>query len=214
MVARQSRRGTATVPKSALSTTTLRSVVCGLGLLVAPMTLASGVSFQGTYWAEAADRHGVPVEYLYSIALAESRTAWSDGLARPYPYVVRYRDEVTTYPDREAAKEGLSALLEDGADKRRIDVGLMQKNLHWHGDRVSAYHEYLDPRIAIDAAASYLAETLASAPDNPALGIGRYHTWEPLERAKAYGDYVLRLACELGGPCHTDSSTPTTASAE
>jgi soluble lytic murein transglycosylase-like protein len=79
-----------------------------------------------------------------------------------------------------------------------IDVGIMQINLHWHGHRVNDPAELLDPETNLLVGASVLATAIRSAPDDLALGIGRYHSWQE-KRARDYGKRVLAIVHNLQG---------------
>jgi soluble lytic murein transglycosylase-like protein len=99
----------------------------------------------------------------------------------------------TIYLDgREAAAAHVRSLL--AAGHRSIDIGLMQVNLRWHGHRVQRAEDLLDPVTNLYVGADILAESIASAPDDLALGVGRYHSWNDRTAAYRYGRKVLALA--------------------
>ncbi|MBO0165680.1 transglycosylase SLT domain-containing protein, partial [Vibrio alginolyticus] len=68
----------------------------------------------------------------------------------------------------ESAKLKLDALLAQHG--RNVDVGMMQINLRWHGDKVSSPDELLDPAKNVDVGAGYLAQCISSAPGDLELG--------------------------------------------
>jgi hypothetical protein len=76
---------------------------------------------------------------------------------------------------------------------RAIDVGLMQINLHWHGDQVADPVQLLDACTNLEIAAEILVEAIRSVPGDLELGIGGYHHWKDPAIARAYGRRVLRM---------------------
>ncbi|KRW83628.1 hypothetical protein AQ621_16400 (plasmid) [Marinobacter sp. P4B1] len=122
------------------------------------------------------------------------------GLARPDPYVIR--DGSTIYRPESflEASEILSELLADGRDDdklKRIDVGMMQVNLFWHGQRVEELDELLIPAINIMVGSQILAKALASKARSLEERVGRYHSWTP-KLAKPYGSSVIQISCGIG----------------
>lgn len=81
-----------------------------------------------------------------------------------------------------------------------IDVGLMQINLHWHGDKVADPVQLLDAHTNLEIAAEILAEAIQSAPGDLELGVGRYHHWKNAAIARAYGRRVLRMVRAMIAP--------------
>lgn len=169
-----------------------------LALLLAIAQLAGAAPVQasppglaGTHWERVARNHGLDPAVLYAVALAESGRPSQDGLA-PWPWVVNTPKGPRFFESEASARAGLRELL---ASHRPIDldVGLMQLNLHWHGDREADPAMLLDPLTNLAIAAEVLARALRSAPADRVLGVGRYHSWRA-ERARGYGRRVLRVA--------------------
>ncbi len=60
------------------------------------------------------------------------------------------------YANKQDAEQALLNLIRKGI--RNVDVGIMQVNLYWHGDKVANDLALLDPRTNITVAARYLKE--------------------------------------------------------
>lgn len=150
----------------------------------------------GTVWETVAARHGLNPRLLYGVALQETRHAAGPATSSPWPYTLRGPDGPQFHRSQEDAAQALRQLLKRHRPLA-IDVGLMQINLHWHGDQVARPEQLLDPQTNLDLAARILAEAIRSAPGDLALGIGRYHQWQDANVARAYGRRVLRLVKAL-----------------
>ncbi len=170
-----------------------RPLVAVAALLLA--TSCAALELTGTAWDRAARAAGLDPYLLYAIALLESPIARPGGRVSPWPYAIHTPDGPRRYPSREAALAALPGLLAR-YPRARLDVGLMQVNLGWHGSRVERPASLLDPATNLRIGAAILAETLASAPADPLLGLGRYHTWRE-EPARAYAARVERLRRRL-----------------
>ena len=145
----------------------------------------------GEQWRIAGQTHGVDPILLYAVALAESATPRGTNQVTPWPYALRAGTEAHYPQDVQSAGTLLDSLLK-AESARTLDIGLMQINLHWHGHRVENPADLLDSRINLKVGAQILAEAMASAPQDPALGIGRYHSWRD-DRARWYGNRVLAI---------------------
>jgi soluble lytic murein transglycosylase-like protein len=117
--------------------------------------------------AQAAARTGVPLNVLYSVGLTETG---SRGELGPYDMNV----------DGRAVHSGTlgEALARFAAAKARgarlIDVGCMQINVRFHGDRFRSLAEMFDPAINVDYAAAFL-KTLQAQEGNWTLAVARYN---------------------------------------
>lgn len=142
------------------------------------------------WWRTGLDR-GIDPYLLYAVALTESARAFNDIVA-PWPWALNRNGE-TIYPDgHKAAAALVRSLLAIG--QQSIDIGLMQVNLRWHGHRVQRAEDLLDPVTNLHVGADILAESIASAPGDLILGVGRYHSWNDRTAAYQYGRKVLELA--------------------
>ena len=150
-----------------------------------------GASDPVSAWAAAARAHDLDPVVLYAIALQESRTLWTDGLARPWPWTLRSaRDGTRRYTTAEAATEALEALL--AAGERNVDVGLMQINWAYHHRRVAEPSALLDPRRNIGVGAAILGEALEASHGDLDRALGAYHHDPDSERARRYSAQVRR----------------------
>jgi hypothetical protein len=149
------------------------------------------IDLKNTAWWRIAMEKGVDPYLLYAVALLESARV-SDGLAAPWPWALN-RGGKTLYPEN--PEQAIAQLRASLAERNMmIDVGLMQVNLRWHGRRVDKPEDIIDPVINLRIGADILAEAIASAPGDLALGVGRYHSWRDLDAAYRYGRKVLLIA--------------------
>lgn len=147
---------------------------------------------QQSLWATAAAFAGIHAHTLYSIALQESGQQWKDGTFRPWPWTLHVNSGKSgikagahRYPSREAAETALHNML--GLGLNNVDVGLMQINIVWHGDKVKDAVQLLDPRINLTVAATILKNVHAGA--NVTQTIARYHSFNP-QRGLVYANQV------------------------
>jgi hypothetical protein len=120
----------------------------------------------------AADRAGVPATALFSLALQESGMPFN-GRLRPWPWTLNIAGEAARYATREQACTGLHQALA-AHDAKRVDVGLGQVNVGYHGHRVSEPCQLLDPYRNLAIAATILREQHTPG-DDWLIAIGRYH---------------------------------------
>lgn len=152
------------------------------------------IDLSGTVWAQAAAPRHLDPYLLYAIALVESARV-SQGWARPWPWALNEAGRTAYPPTPEAALDRIRRRV--AAGQWATDVGLMQISLRWHGRRADRLEALLDPVTNVQLGAEILAEALASAPGDPALGVGRYHHWRNRRAAYRYGHQVLALADRL-----------------
>ncbi|MBS1211417.1 MAG: transglycosylase [Proteobacteria bacterium] len=159
-----------------------------------PKPAANRVDLNHTLWARVAMERALDPHLLYAVALVESARVSGDSAA-PWPWALNH-DGKTLYADSpEAAIHQVRNSLSAG--KWAIDVGLMQVNLRWHRHRVHRAEDLVDPLTNLQVGADILAESIASAPGDLALGVGRYHAWNDRVAAYRYGRKVLALAERL-----------------
>lgn len=166
----------------------MAAVGCLTVLAVPP---AAAVNLAGTHWEHVAKRHGLDPVVLYAVAIQESQKPRGHGLASPWPWVTRSPEGARFYPSRADAATDLRRLV-SRYKPVQIDVGLLQVNLGWHGQKVADPTDLLDARTNMEIAADILSAALHSAPGDPELGLGRYNTYT--ERlAREYGRKVLAV---------------------
>lgn len=105
---------------------------------------------------EAALRHQVPPEALQAVTLAESGRLIG-GRFRPWPWTLNVGGRGYYYNSREEACRALTRFMRVRSLKR-IDAGLAQTNLGWHGHRFVTSCDALDPSRNLDAAARILRD--------------------------------------------------------
>lgn len=160
---------------------------------------ATAFSLEHTPFESAAEQQGLDPTLLYALTLIESNdTAPERGIARgfiaPWPYTLRSPDKAYRFDTRAEAEEALKRLVET---TELVDVGWAQINWYWHKDRVTSLEDLLDPLYNLEYASQYLAESMALAPNDPALGIGYYHNREDKVLARNYGERVLAVQKNL-----------------
>ncbi|ENA27874.1 transglycosylase-like protein with SLT domain [Pseudomonas duriflava] len=152
-------------------------------------------------FGEIAREHGLPVNLLYSVALAESAYSSSEGIS-PWPYTIRTATKAYYAKTLEEAEHLLTDLLRSA---RSVDVGIMQVNLYWNSDRINDPKSLLSAENGLRTGASILSERIRSAPGDLELGIGRYHNIKNEALARNYGSRVLaickNISYVIGGVC-------------
>lgn len=153
-------------------------------------SMSIGADFSGTIWEQAAIANNLDPAMVYAVAINESGFPAEVGIA-PHSYTVRYDGKVVRAKSWE---EYVDAAYSATASYEpwQIDIGAMQLNLKWmseHGD----ISDMLDPQNNILIGAKNLAKTIASAPDDLELGVGRYFSWVDEQGARQYGRKALEI---------------------
>ena len=137
--------------------------------------------------ARAARNSGVPLNVLYSVGLTETGHRGELG---PYDMNVDGREvHSDTLP---AAMARFAAARAKGA--KFIDVGCMQINVRFHGQRFISVAQMFDPALNVGYAASFL-KTLRAQEGNWTVAVARYNAGPGKSRGRA------RL-CLCGNPQH------------
>lgn len=151
---------------------------------------------RNTVWWSAARERRLDPYVLYAVALVESAQIRQRAVVAPWPWALNREGQAIIPGTRAEAGDILRASIDQGI--RSIDVGLMQVNLRWNGHRVARPEQLLNPATNIRIGADILAEAIASAPDDEALGIGRYHAgFRNDAEAYRYGRLVMAVAGKL-----------------
>lgn len=135
-------------------------------------------------YAAIADEYGVPAGLLYSVGMAESRASFS---GKPWPWTLNVRGRSLYFPTKAAAATHLADLLASG--ETMVDVGLMQVNWYWHGEKLRDPETALSPYYNLRVGAAYLREQYDLTGDWYAAA-GRYHS-KQAQRAGAYASTVM-----------------------
>lgn len=164
--------------------------------------LANGPSWAGaerfsladTAWEKAGRIVRLDPYLLYAVGYVESRLG-RKGRVGPWPYAIRTPNQSHYPADYGAALGVLEGLSEE--ERLDSDMGWMQVNVRWHGKRVPDLTHLLHPAINLRIGAGILREAVDSAPGDPELAVGRYHTWMDEARGRDYGRRVLTLRRKL-----------------
>jgi soluble lytic murein transglycosylase-like protein len=146
-------------------------------------------NFNDTPWNSVGQEYGIDPHLLYSIALIESMSLWSDGKVRPWRWALNV-DGKPYYP--KTREEALNIILKNISSASNIDVGAMQVSIRYHKDKIQCPLDLLDIENNIRVGAQILRIAMDST-DDPIIGIGRYHSWSN-SKAKEYGRKVFLLA--------------------
>lgn len=160
------------------------------GVLASTNTSSVADSLRGSLFEQQGTSTGTDPLLLYTIALVESGFGRGQGNISPWPWTLRSNQSHYAKTKAEAEKK-LAEWIE--AYGRKIDIGMCQTNLFWHGHRVKQAADLLDPPTNLRVANQILIESLKSSPGDIELGIGRYHNWTEPERARNYGSRVLAI---------------------
>jgi len=150
---------------------------------------------QNTLWWQIANRHQLDPYVLYAVALLESAKRNDPNHITPWPWAINKSGKSIIPASLQEARSILTKALAEGS--RNIDVGLMQINFRWHGHRFDKPEDLLNPVTNLQIGALLLSEAIQSAPNNLVLGIGRYHSWQNVSAAVAYGRKVLAIADQI-----------------
>ena len=141
----------------------------------------------------AAQDYDVPLNVLYAVGLTETGTR---GMLSPYDINVDGRSIQSE--SLEQALDRVERELARGA--KYIDVGCMQINRRWHGQKFRSLREMFDPVVNVRYAARFLKE-LKSREGSWTLAVARYNAGPDNDPAqKKYVCAVIRnmIASRLG----------------
>lgn len=173
-----------------------KALVFALAALVSASSSGNTI-VANTVFERAGSASQVDPLLLFAVALAESAVGVDDAHVSPHPWTLRAPDFPVYAESYEDARARLSELIQTYGG--RVDVGLMQVSIHWHGNRVDDPATLLDPEQNVHLGAEILATAIASAPGDLELGVGRYHHWRDENKARQYGRRVLRIYERLQG---------------
>jgi soluble lytic murein transglycosylase-like protein len=115
----------------------------------------------------AASRHNVPLGVLYAVGMTETGRK---GSLQPYALNVEGRAIF--------AKDESDAIAQFHKARRRgavlIDLGCMQINHHYHGNKFASLHAMLDPAANVEYAAQFL-KRLRAREGSWTMAVARYH---------------------------------------
>lgn len=144
----------------------------------------------------AARAAGIPPLVLYAIALQESGIRLR-GELRPWPWTLNLAGQPRRFASRAPACRALLRALQRG-DARRVDAGLAQINLGYHGQRFASPCAALDPRHNLAVAADLLRQHRHQTGDW-VLAAGHYHRPAGGAPAARYRRHFARHLARLQG---------------
>lgn len=115
----------------------------------------------------AARKYHVPLGVLYAVGLTE--TGRRNSL---YPYALNIEGKSVFPPSRRAAEQDVLDARQHG--KKLIDIGCMQINHHYHGDKFRSVEHMLEPRANVQYAAQFLRD-LRRRQGSWTMAVARYH---------------------------------------
>ncbi|EKN4037894.1 transglycosylase SLT domain-containing protein [Yersinia enterocolitica] len=122
---------------------------------------------------EIAAEAQVPVELLYSLALAESSRRFKGG-EHPWPWTINVAGKGYRYNTREEAWQALIQFVRK-APLKRIDVGITQVNLGWNGHLFPSFYDAFDPSTNLRVAAHILRSCYETSFGSWIKAAGCYH---------------------------------------
>ena len=135
----------------------------------------------------AAARYGIPEGILYSVGLTETGRK---GSLSPYALNVEGK---TVFPTSETdALRQFQAARQNGAVL--IDMGCMQINHHFHGEKFASPRDMLNPKRNVEYAARFLYD-LHARHETWTMAVARYHAGPNNDPAQK--QYVCRVIANL-----------------
>ena len=165
--------------------------VSGIALMLV-MLAAQAEELPPPAYQLAAHEADIPSTVLFAIALQESGIRVR-GRLRPWPWTLNIAGTPYRFATRQVACHALLQAL-SRHNAKRVDAGLGQTNLGYHGQRFSSPCEALDPYRNLAVTAALLQEQHAATGDWVSAA-GRYHRpagGAPAARYRA--DFSRRLA--------------------
>jgi hypothetical protein len=173
--------------------------------------LANGAIAQEppTAYQAAARQARIPAVVLFAVALQESGMR-RHGQLIPWPWTLNVAGSPYRFHTRRQACAALDAALKSWP-RTRVDVGLGQINVGYHGHRVKQPCDLLDPYRNLEISATILREH-HRAGDDWLIAVGRYHRpagGAPAGRYRqSVGQHLARLAASSAEQSITGELAP------
>ena len=116
---------------------------------------------------QAAKKYSIPLGILFAVGLTETGIG-----GHLHANALNLQGDTVYSLDRQQAMQRFRAAKASGM--RLIDIGCMQLNYFYHGDRFSSVEEMFDPHKNVDYAARFLKE-LKQSEGTWTLAVGRYN---------------------------------------
>lgn len=141
----------------------------------------------------AANNANVPPEILYAVALTESGTKTANGELRPWPWTLNIKGTGYFFNSQIEACSTLRQALTTTSSKR-IDVGIAQINIGYHGHYVTSPCELLEPYTNLRIAAMLLRQHYQQSNNNQnwLIVAGKYHAPNNPTNAARYRSKVKK----------------------
>ncbi|MGE8129492.1 transglycosylase SLT domain-containing protein [Methylobacterium sp. D53M] len=137
--------------------------------------------------SRAAARYGVPLGVLYAVGLTETGKR---GSLQPYAMNIEGAAYFATGPQDVLAH--FAAARRRGA--RLIDLGCMQINHHYHGEKFASVEAMIDPRANVDYATQFLRD-LKRREGSWTMAVARYHAGPHNNAAQKI--YICRVVANM-----------------
>jgi hypothetical protein len=124
-------------------------------------------------YQQIAYQHQIPGAILYAVALAESGMVLKSGKFRAWPWTLNVAGKPKRYKTRKEAWKAIRYFMKQGI--RSIDIGLLQVNWHWNGNKLGNTWTALDPVFNAKTGAKILQQAFAIKRNWPEA-IGHYHS--------------------------------------
>ena len=143
-------------------------MAASISSVVRPAASAEAGQTCETHIAASARRYDIPLAVFYAVGLVE--TGGRHGLQ---PYSLNIDGRASVSPNLAEGMQAFEAARRSGA--KMIDVGCMQINYRWHGDKFGGSAAAMfDPSRNVDYAARFLRE-LKSREGTWTLAVARYN---------------------------------------
>lgn len=143
-------------------------------------------------YAVVAQRHGVPSDLLYAVALQESKMLYGRS-ALPYPWTLNIQGKPHRYATYEEAVAALSICIQRGITN--VDCGLLQVNWGYHRRSLGSVARALDPYPNMAVGAQLLRKHFDKT-GSWFKATGWYHSMTP-GRTERYAQSVFQILADI-----------------
>ncbi|WBL77201.1 transglycosylase SLT domain-containing protein [Bradyrhizobium xenonodulans] len=149
--------------------------------------------------ARASRQHGIPLGILYAVGLTETGRRGS-----LYPYALGADGQTVFARDINDAIANFEAMRAKGI--KLIDLGCMQVNHYYHGDKFASVRAMFDPARNVDYAARFLKE-LKQREGSWTMAVARYNAGPNNQPAqKRYVCHIVAHLVSSGFGAWTDKA--------
>lgn len=160
-----------------------------LGVLSVNIVHAASLTVPSGY-KTVARTYSIPPKIFFAIALTESRKRIYGKKVMPWPWTLNVEGRGYRYKNRKQAWVALTKFL---TQNKIVDIGLMQVNWRYHGEKLKTPWLALDPYHNMRVSAKILSRCYKNK-GNWWVCVGRYHSPGPKEsqiaRAESYRQRV------------------------